>query len=137
MASRSKAKLEDTQAQIQNCYPDAVTHIIECDLSSQRSVSDAVQAFQRLNLPGLNALICNAGIAFTQWSLAPDVNVESQFATNFLGHFVLCLALMPELARTGTKHTEKGSGSPARIVLVSSVLHKVIREGRSVGRGID
>lgn len=137
MASRSKAKLEDTQAQIHNCYPDAVTHIIECDLSSQRSVSDAVQAFQRLNLPGLNALICNAGIAFTQWSLAPDVNVESQFATNFLGHFVLCLALMPELARTGTKHTEKGSDSPARIVLVSSVLHKVIREGRNVGRGID
>lgn len=126
MVSRSKDNLEDTQAQIENCYPDAVTHIIECDLSSLRSVSAAVQAYNRLNLPGIHALICNAGIAFTKREIAPDVHVESQFATNFLGHYALCLALLPELVRTGTKHTEKDSGSPARIVLVSSVLHKVL-----------
>lgn len=61
MASRSKEKLETTQAQIQSCYPHAVTHTLECDLGSLRSVQGAIRDYNRLNLPGLNVLICNAG----------------------------------------------------------------------------
>lgn len=61
MASRSKAKLEELQGQIQSCHPDAITHTLEVDMSSLRSVNDAVRDFERLSLPGINVLICNAG----------------------------------------------------------------------------
>ncbi len=52
------------QAQIQQCYPNAITHTLEVDLTSLHSVKDAVRDFKRLDLPGLNVLICNAGSAY-------------------------------------------------------------------------
>lgn len=74
-------------------------------------------------------------VAFTKWTRADEMEgVESQFATNYLGHYALCKGLLPELTRAGTPVTEKGEGSPARIILVSSVLHKV-RKGEEVESG--
>lgn len=65
-------------------------------------------------------------VAFTSWSRAGEMGgVESQFATNYLGHYALCKGLLPELVRGGMPATERNGGSPARIILVSSVLHKV------------
>lgn len=70
-------------------------------------------------------------VAFTKWSPAAKIDgphVEAQFATNYLGHFALCLGLLPELIKAGTPMTgfgRHGGGTKGRIVLVSSVLHKV------------
>lgn len=121
LLSRNAEKLQVTQGQLQQ----AVVHTITCDLSSLAAVQAAIAAYKALNLTqGLHALICNAGIAFTWRELAPDPEhnwhkhkVESQFATNYLGHFALTLGLMPELIQAG-RH-----GGKARIALVSSVLH--------------
>ena len=58
----------------------------------------------------LDLLLNNAGISAVPWRLSPQ-GVESQFATNFLGHFALTGLLLPHL-RGG-----------ARVVTVSSSLY--------------
>jgi NAD(P)-dependent dehydrogenase (short-subunit alcohol dehydrogenase family) len=58
----------------------------------------------------LDLLLNNAGISAVPWRLSPQ-GVESQFATNFLGHFALTGLLLPHL-RGG-----------ARVVNVSSALY--------------
>jgi NAD(P)-dependent dehydrogenase (short-subunit alcohol dehydrogenase family) len=64
----------------------------------------------------LDLLINNAGISAVPWRLSPQ-GVESQFATNFLGHFALTGLLLPRM-RGG-----------ARVVTVSS---SVYRQGRAM-----
>jgi NAD(P)-dependent dehydrogenase (short-subunit alcohol dehydrogenase family) len=59
----------------------------------------------------LDLLINNAGISAVPWRLSPQ-GVESQFATNFLGHFALTGLLLP--------HMRGG----ARVVTVSSSLYR-------------
>lgn len=69
-------------------------------------------------------------VAFTKWTRAEEMGgVETQFATSYLGHYALCKGLLHKLTRAGTPVTEKGEGSPARIILVSSVLHHVRKGG--------
>lgn len=75
---------------------------------------DSVRAFATQVLgrnQKIDLLINNAGIMATPFSLA-KVGVESQLATNHLGHFLLTTLLKPALA------------SDARVVNVSSDLHK-------------
>ena len=50
-----------------------------------------------------------------------DDGFESQLAINYLGHFLLCHLLLPELKAAGTKNRN------ARIVNVSSIIHYVGR----------
>ena len=54
-----------------------------------------------------------AGIMFTPYVLTKD-GFESQFAVNYLGHFLLTHLLMPRLMAAGTDN------KAARIVNVSS-----------------
>ena len=60
----------------------------------------------------LDLLVLNAGISSVPWRTGPG-GVESQFATNHLGHFALTGHLLDALTR----------GSDARVVTVSSALY--------------
>ena len=53
---------------------------------------------------------------FTPYTLTKD-GFESQFAVNYLGHFLLTHLLMPRLLAAGTKD------QPARIINLSSTAH--------------
>jgi dehydrogenase/reductase SDR family protein X len=57
-----------------------------------------------------------AGIMFAPYSLTKD-GFESQFAVNYLGHFLLTHLLMPRLIAAGKK------GQAARILNISSTAH--------------
>ncbi len=59
-------------------------------------------------------LINNAGIMATPQGYTPD-GFEQQFATNFLGHFLLAQLLLPALRQT----------APARIVSLTSSAHRM------------
>lgn len=61
----------------------------------------------------IDILINNAGIMATPYYLTED-GFESQFAVNYLGHFVLTHLLMPQLRAAGTQDLN------SRIVNVSS-----------------
>ncbi|KAI3756420.1 hypothetical protein L1987_56240 [Smallanthus sonchifolius] len=118
MAARNvdaAAKCKETI--IKGC-PRATIDVLELDVSSLESVSNFAKEYISMGLP-LNILIGNAGIMATPFTLSKD-GIESQFATNYLGHFHLTNLLLDTM-----KNTAKNCGQEGRIILVSSLLHSV------------
>lgn len=89
---------------------------IVLDLSSLESVRSAAAEVARLT-DHLDILINNAGISTNALRYSAE-GVESQFATNHVGHFLLTTLVLPLLLRASTT-TSPGVGAP-RIVNVSS-----------------
>lgn len=97
--------------------PAAKVDVMMLDLSSIASVRKFAAEFKSRGLP-LNILINNAGIMATPFTLSKD-NIELQFATNHLGHFLLTNLLLETMKKTA--HESKKEG---RILNVSSRRHK-------------
>lgn len=66
-------------------------------------------------LPGLDAVICNAGVHTTAGTTYTHDGVEQTFGVNHLAHFLLVRELLPTMAQ------------PARVVFVSSGTHDPVR----------
>ncbi|RHY01405.1 hypothetical protein DYB36_014222 [Aphanomyces astaci] len=111
LACRSRAKTDAAIATL----PDAARNNVEfaeLDLMSLQSVRDFVAAFVARNLP-LHFLVNNAGIyAPSTFALSVD-GIESQLATNHVGHVALTLGLLPVLE----------ASAPSRVVILSSIAH--------------
>jgi NAD(P)-dependent dehydrogenase (short-subunit alcohol dehydrogenase family) len=90
---------------------------MKLDLSSMESVGTFVKQFNEKKLP-LHVLVNNAGAMLPEHSFSKD-GIESSFATNYLGHFLLTNLLLPTLATSA-----KESGKCSRIVNVASRLEK-------------
>ncbi|KAH7557664.1 hypothetical protein JRO89_XS11G0198400 [Xanthoceras sorbifolium] len=114
MVVRNVAAGSDTKEAILKKIPAAKIDVMELDLSSMASVRKFASDFIARGLP-LNILINNAGIMGTPFTLSKD-NIELQFATNHLGHFLLTSLLLDTI-----KKTTRESGKEGRIVNVSSV----------------
>lgn len=84
------------------------------NLKSVRQFATAV----RSKYAKIDILINNAGVMATPYHLTED-GFESQFAINYLGHFLLTHLLLPQLKAAGTQDLN------ARIVNVSSCAHRV------------
>ncbi|KAH9324412.1 hypothetical protein KI387_004590, partial [Taxus chinensis] len=97
---------------------NAKVDVLELDLSSISSVRNFASNFKSLNLP-LNVLINNAGIMACPFQLSQD-NIELQFATNHIGHFVLTNLLLEDM-----KATARETGIEGRIVNVTSSGHEL------------
>ncbi|XP_042048891.1 short-chain dehydrogenase TIC 32, chloroplastic-like [Salvia splendens] len=103
--------------------PAAKIDAVQLDLSSMHSVRNFASHFKSSGLP-LNILINNAGIMVPPFTLSPD-NIELQFATNYLGHFLLTHLLLDTM-----KKTARDTKREVRIVNLSSVAHRSsYREG--------
>ncbi|PWA35884.1 glucose/ribitol dehydrogenase [Artemisia annua] len=102
--------------------PNAKIDVMELDISSLESVRKFVSQYCAKGLP-LNILILNAGIMTPPFSLSKD-NIELQFATNYVGNFVLTNSLLDTMKKTASE-----SGKEGRIVMLSSEVHKVTYNG--------
>ncbi|CAL5028384.1 unnamed protein product [Urochloa decumbens] len=123
MGVRNTSAGELVKEEIVKKVPAARIEVLELDVSSMSSVRRFVDNFSALNLP-LNILINNAGIAFAPFTLSED-GIELQFATNYLGHFLLTDLLLEKI-----KVTAKESGIEGRVVIVASDSYKhTYREG--------
>lgn len=123
MAVRNMAAGTDVKDAIVKEIPTAKVDVLELDLSSLASVRKFASDFTTKGLP-LNILINNAGIMASPFMLSKD-NIELQFATNHLGHFLLTNLLLDTMKRTAQE-----SGREGRIVNVSSEGHRfTYREG--------
>ncbi|KAK7283634.1 hypothetical protein RIF29_13277 [Crotalaria pallida] len=91
---------------------------MELDLSSMESVRKFALQFNSCGLP-LNILVNNAGIMATPFTLSKD-NIELQFATNHIGHFLLTNLLLETMKKTAVEQGKEG-----RIVNVSSRRHQL------------
>ncbi|XP_065862943.1 short-chain dehydrogenase TIC 32, chloroplastic-like [Euphorbia lathyris] len=97
--------------------PSAKVEIMQLDLSSMASVRKFASQYIASGRP-LNILINNAGVAMSPFTLSQD-NIEIQFATNHLGHFLLTDLLLETM-----KNTARESNQEGRIVNVSSEAHR-------------
>ncbi|CAH1451401.1 unnamed protein product [Lactuca virosa] len=109
---------QKVKASICEKIPNAKIDVMELDLSSQASVRDFASQYISKDLP-LNILILNAGIMSPPFTLSKD-NIELQFATNHIGHFLLTNLLLDTMKKTSSKTQKEG-----RIVVVSSELQKM------------
>ncbi|MFC6883279.1 MULTISPECIES: oxidoreductase [Actinomadura] len=95
LACRDTGRGERALAAIRRRAPDAsaeVRRLDVADLASVRAFADGYAA----DRGGLDVLINNAGVMAIPFTLTPD-GFETQFATNYLGHFALTGLLMPAL----------------------------------------
>lgn len=117
IAARNVAAGIETKEAILKEIPKARLLVLELDLGSLQSVRKFVFSFKSKGLP-LNMLINNGGIMGCPFELSSD-GIELQFATNYLGHFLLTNLLLDKM-----KSTAQETGIEGRIVNVSSILHK-------------
>lgn len=117
MAVRNMAACREVKKAIVKEIPNAKVQAMELDLSSLASVRKFASEFKSSGLP-LNILINNAGIMATPFMLSKD-NIELQFATNHIGHFLLTNLLLETMGKTARESSKEG-----RIVNVSSRRHQ-------------
>ncbi|KAL3755744.1 hypothetical protein ACJRO7_002747 [Eucalyptus globulus] len=117
MAVRNMAAGRDVREEIVKEIPSAKVDAMELDLSSMVSVRKFASNFNSSG-HALNILINNAGIMATPFILSKD-DIELQFATNHIGHFLLTNLLLDNMKKTARKSSREG-----RIVNVSSEAHR-------------
>ncbi|KAL2550435.1 NAD(P)-binding Rossmann-fold superfamily protein [Forsythia ovata] len=123
MGVRNMAAGKEVKEAIVKEIPAAKVDTMELDLSSLTSVRKFASEFTSSSRP-LNLLINNAGVMAAPFKLSKD-NIELQFATNHLGHFLLTHLLIETMKKTARETKREG-----RIVNVSSEAHRfAYREG--------
>jgi len=123
MAVRNTDAGKNVKEQILKEIPNAKIDVMKIDLNSMGSVRKFALDYNASGLP-LNLLINNAGVMATPFKLSQD-NIELQFATNHLGHFLLTNLLLETMKKTARESNKEG-----RIVNLSSEGHRfAYREG--------
>ncbi|XP_039033046.1 short-chain dehydrogenase TIC 32, chloroplastic-like isoform X2 [Hibiscus syriacus] len=117
MGVRNVAAGKDVKEAIVKEISTAKVDAMELDLSSMESVRKFASDFSSSGRP-LNLLINNAGIMATPFMLSKD-NIELQFATNHIGHFLLTHLLLDTMKKTARARKREG-----RIINVSSEAHR-------------
>jgi NAD(P)-dependent dehydrogenase (short-subunit alcohol dehydrogenase family) len=113
LLGRTESKVSPVIKEISKISPTTKAHFVEIDLLSLSSVRTVAVSVAAL-VPKIDVLLNNAGIMGTKLARTPE-GVESQFAANHIGHFLLTNLLVPQL--------EQAKGK-ARVVNVSSKLYQ-------------
>lgn len=112
MACRNLEKANQAEQQILISLPSSSLEVMTIDLSDFDSIKKIAQEFKS-KFQRLDLLVNNAGVLFNEPKKTKD-NIEMQFATNHLGHFLLTsllIGLMPD-------------SKDSRVVSLSSLAHK-------------
>jgi len=115
MVGRSLDRLKSAAAEIKSAVPAAKTELLAADLSSQSEIRGLASEFKERH-GRLDILINNAGVLMPSRKLTVD-GIETTFAVNHLGYFLLASLLLETLKASAT----------ARIVNVSSAAHQTAR----------
>jgi NAD(P)-dependent dehydrogenase (short-subunit alcohol dehydrogenase family) len=116
---RDRDRGETAMAEISERSGNRDIDLLVADLSSQRQIRAAAAAFLESGRP-LHVLLNNAGAIHVERTLTED-GIETTFAVNHLGYFLLTRLLLDRLRESGR----------TRIVNVASELH---RRGYGDGR---
>lgn len=113
LAARSEERGQAAISKLREASKEAKIHFLQLDLADLEQIKKAANEFLSKDIP-LDCLINNAGIMACPFALTKN-GIESQFATNHVGHFLLTELLMPALLKS----------EQARIVNTSSVGHNM------------
>jgi NAD(P)-dependent dehydrogenase (short-subunit alcohol dehydrogenase family) len=109
VVARGEKRLLEAVSQIQTAAPDAAITPAVLDVSD----FDAVKTFATSITRPVDVLMNNAGLMGPDFKLSKQ-GIETQMATNHLGHFVLTAGLWDMLTKAGD----------ARVIALSSVVHR-------------
>jgi NAD(P)-dependent dehydrogenase (short-subunit alcohol dehydrogenase family) len=113
IGARNMAKAESACAKIRAKTPSAIVEVRSLDLGSLASVAEFAQGVRAAH-PEIQMLFNNAGVMAIPESRTPD-GFETQYGTNFLGHFALTMRLLPALLAAAR------AGHQARVVTTTSI----------------
>jgi NAD(P)-dependent dehydrogenase (short-subunit alcohol dehydrogenase family) len=108
MVCRDQQRGEAARSEVEQQTGNPAVELLVADLSSQQSIRNLVREFEAHH-NRLHVLVNNAGMSNPQRTETVD-GLETVFATNHLGPFLLTNLLLPTLK----------ASAPARIVTVSS-----------------
>src|SRR5262249_32963715 len=97
MLCRDRARAEPAQREIKTRSGNDRIDLIICDLSSLNSIREFADQFKR-GYDRLDVLVNNAGVFLRERSLTED-GIESTFAINHLGYFLLTNLLLDLLTK--------------------------------------
>ena len=112
MLCRDRDRGETAQSEIKERSGNDKVKLMLCDLGSQKSIAQFASEFKQHH-DRLDVLVNNAGVLMRERSLNEE-GVESTFAINHLGYFLVTNVLLDVLKR----------GATARIVNVASAAHR-------------
>lgn len=112
MVCRDRERGEAARTDIKQSTGNHAVELMVCDLAFQASIRQFTEDFKQGH-DRLDVLVNNAGILLRERSLNED-GIESTFAVNHLGYFLVTNLLLDLLKRS----------APSRIVSVSSTAHK-------------
>ncbi|MFY9557304.1 MAG: SDR family oxidoreductase [Blastocatellia bacterium] len=112
MLCRDRERGEAAQREIQQASGNDRVELVICDLSSQHSIREFAASFKQRH-ERLDVLVNNAGVVLRVRSMTED-GIESTYAINHLGYFLVTTLLLDTLKRS----------SPSRIVNVASTAHR-------------
>ncbi|KAH7102326.1 NAD(P)-binding protein [Auriculariales sp. MPI-PUGE-AT-0066] len=119
LAGRTPSKFQAVVDEIKVINPNIKVFPVILDLTSLESVRKAAQeVLDNGEIPRLDHVINNAGVMAQPFRLTED-GIESQFAANHVGHFLLTNLLLSKLKLAQ-------SGTPS-VVNVSSAGHRMFR----------
>ncbi len=111
MVARDEAKGREALAGVKSESGNQSVELLVADLNSMGSVRKLAETFRESHA-SLHVLLNNAGVILGARSVGPD-GVESNFAVNYLSHFLLTNLLMDTLK----------ASAPSRVVNVTSDAH--------------
>ncbi|PVH97060.1 NAD(P)-binding protein [Periconia macrospinosa] len=95
LAGRNKEKITPVIEEIKKANAEVPVKFVQLDLLSHKSVRDCVKQVKEIT-DHIDAIINNAGVMATRKFTLSEDNVESQFAVNYLSHFLLTNLLLRE-----------------------------------------
>ncbi|TGO39824.1 hypothetical protein BHYA_0047g00280 [Botrytis hyacinthi] len=114
LVGRTESKVISVIEAIKKINPDIEVSFVEIDLLNNKSVRQAAEKIKTLK-DKIDVLINNAGLMAVKHYATSVDGVESQFAANHLGHFLLTNLLVKEIV------ARANVGEGARIVQVGSL----------------
>ncbi|KAL2005368.1 hypothetical protein VTN00DRAFT_2579 [Thermoascus crustaceus] len=121
LASRTKEKVEQVIDKIKQSSPSVSVEFIELDLASRKSIQKAASRIRTL-LDTINIMINNAGVVVLEQKFTEE-NIELQFGTNHIGHFLFTNLLLDKI-KNAAKNSTSVPGS-TRIINVTSAGHRL------------
>lgn len=112
MLCRDRDRGEAAQRDIKQKSGNSNIDLMICDLASQRAIRQFVNEFSQRH-DRLDVLVNNAGVLVREHTLNED-GIESTFAINHLGYFLLTNLLLDLLKKS----------APSRVINVASTAHR-------------
>jgi NAD(P)-dependent dehydrogenase (short-subunit alcohol dehydrogenase family) len=124
LLARSQTRVDPVINRINALNPNIKTTFIPISLDDLTTVRQAASSINDL-VSQIDILINNAGIMAIKTFTTNNAGIESQFATNHIGHFLFTKLLFPKLLSAATSTSTPTSGTTTRIVNVTSLGHKI------------